>query len=308
MNAYQDRTFIVGSNHDMIIKYYDEKGKEVDLSKYDSSYISFKNLINDRTFIIRNIVSFMQADKGILTVHIDSESFPNPTDKFFETNSNDSYGFGVPYHAFDIVLENKASAIKEVVFRGKATFIKAEYDGNSKWQSTEPPLNQHLTDLEQIIVRVNKNTTDIVSTRNLIGSLKTDVDSLKATQGNLQGNFTEGLKQTQLALQAELNQAIKKLKDEFEANLVSAIKNIDLSNIIGSNTIQRISRYENSSDESKVVRLILDSEEQAVATVSNHKTYFLGYASTGEKYDSFEIPAKSSAIVMHFRQSTVIQA
>ena len=281
MNAYQDRTFIIGSNHDMIIKYYDERGRAIDLSRYNFSYISFKNLVNNRTHIIRNIVSFLQASQGVLTIHIDSESFPSPTDRFFETNSNDSYGYGVPYHAYAICLENRDTGIKEVVFRGKATSVKAEYDGSPAWQSTEPPLDLHLTDLEQIIVRVNQNTADIVSTRNLIGSLRNEVTGLRSAFSDLQTRFNEALRQLEIA--SRLNVP----------------------------TITKVERYENNNDEERLVTPTLATGEQALSitplTDGTSRVEFMGTGSNGSSLTSFTMPAHSASVVYYFKQPHIIQ-
>lgn len=281
MNAYQDRTFIIGSNHDMVIKYYDEKGKSIDLSKYETSYISFKNLVNNQTHIIRNIASLLQASQGILTIHIDSESFPNPSDKFFETNSNDSYGYGVPYHAFAICLENKSTGIKEVVFRGKATFVKAEYDGNSEWQATEPPLDIHLTELEQIVVRINKNTADISSTRNLIGTLSNQVKGLRSAFNELQDRFNDALQQ------------------------------INLMNRLNVQSVSKVERYENNNDEERLVTPTLMTGEQALSITplddGISRVEFMGTGSNGTSLTSFTIPAKKASVVLYFKQPHILQ-
>lgn len=123
MNAYQNRTFIIGSNTEFKIKYFQDDKTPRDLSSYTDSYIVFTNLEDETKVKIENVVDTSNLSKGEVLVRISGISYPSDDSKFFANIVNDSYGYGSASHSYALWLKNDVGA--ECILRGKAMFVKA---------------------------------------------------------------------------------------------------------------------------------------------------------------------------------------
>lgn len=125
MNAYIDRTFIIGSEDTFRLEYWSECDKRRDFSKFKSAKILFTNLINETTHTFENVLANgTDLTQGIVIVRYLASDFPAVDSKFFETNDVDSYGAGHSYHSYGLWLE--VGNEKECILRGKALFVKGK--------------------------------------------------------------------------------------------------------------------------------------------------------------------------------------
>ena len=125
MNAYYEKTFVIGSAFGLDIAYFDRFNKPLVFDpKFRIVDLAFENIKSGAKLELKNIGMVKQNH---VVMFAEASAWDNAQEGFYKNDISDSFGYGGAWHAYAVWLRPPLGNDAMCVMRGKAKLVQAAW-------------------------------------------------------------------------------------------------------------------------------------------------------------------------------------